>query len=243
MTRSRDALLCVAGPRSIRFIGISSPRMMVSWEHPLTGPDSPQFYVLPPLVTHLLTSALGQELARITLGTAGKSVTLGMTDEHGQYEMRWPADLRQFLAPPEFSHMLAMPKGMVTINYLSLADAAHQAVADLVNMQSAQNIPADKLAILVDFSASRLTLDGRTIVHGTSGTFYFDPRLIIRALEVIKSNILRVGMTPLPTAHRAVLTLVADQGDWHVQCALLSIGADTQKLYPLPEKLAATERS
>jgi len=240
MTRNRDTLLCILSPASIRFIGISGVRMMVSWEHPATGPASPQFYIFPALVSHLLTSPLGEELTHLTLSTVGKDLSLGMTDAHNQYQWRWQADLRQFFAPPEFAYMLAVPKGMLTINYLSLSDAAHQAVANLVNLQSMQNIPPEKLAILIDFSSSHLTLDGRTIVHGASGTYYFDPRLIIRALEIIKANTLRVGMLPLSAGHRAVLTIVAEQDRWRVQCALLSVGADTQRLYPLPQERLIT---
>jgi len=240
MTRSRDTLLCTLGPTAIRFIGVGGLRMMVSWEHPIAGPASPQFYVFPTLVTHLLTSPASEEIHHITLSMAGKDISLGMINDYNQYQLRWRADLRQFMAPPEFAQMLAVPKGMLTLNYLSLSDAAHQAVANLVNMQSMQNVPPEKLAILIDFSSSHLTLNGRTIVHGASGTYYFDPRLIIRALEIIKANTLRVGMTPLPVGHRAVLTILAEQDSWRVHCAVLSVGAETQRLYPLPpERLAA----
>jgi hypothetical protein len=242
LTRSGDTVLCVIGRASIRFIGISGLRMMVSWEHPFTGPRSPRFYVFPRFAVHLLSSMLGQELTGLTLATVGPQAIMGMSDERGHYELRWQADLRQFMVPPEFSQMLAIPKAMITTTYLSLSDAAHQAVANLVNLQSMYDIPEEKLAILVDFGASHLTLDGRTIVHGISGAFYFDPRLIIRALELIKANTLQIGMAPLSLGHRAVLTLLAEQENWHVQCALLSVGLDTQRLYPLPpERLAATQ--
>ena len=234
MTRSGETLLCVIGPTSIRFIGITGLRMMVSWEHPMPGQAEPRFYVFPRLAIHLLTSMLGQGLGKITLATVGQQVVLGLTDERGQYELRWPHDLRQFLVPPEFPQMLAPPPAMIDIDYLGLSDAAHQAVAHLGSLQVTQNLPKEKLAILVDFSASRLTLDGRTIIHGASGAYYFDPRLLIRALEFIKSNTLRVGMMPLPIGRRAVLTLLAHHEGWHMRCALLSIGMDTQKLYPLP---------
>jgi hypothetical protein len=234
MARSGETLLCAFGPTTVRFIGITGLRMMVSWEHPMTGPAEPRFYVIPRLAVHLLTSMLGQGLEKVTLATAGQQVVLGLTDEQGQYELRWRDDLRQFMVPPEFSQMLATPPAMIDTDYLSLSDAAHQAVASLGTLQATHNLPKEKLAILIDFSASRLTLDGRTIIHGASGTYYFDPRLIIRALELIKSNVLRVGMTPLPPRRRAVLTLLADQEGWRVQCALLSIGMETQKLYPLP---------
>ena len=240
MTRNRDTLLCMLGPASIRFIGVGGLRMMVSWEHTLTGPTSPQYYVFPALVTHLLTSPATEDLRHLTLSMAGKDVSLGMINDYNQYQLRWRADLRQFMTPPEFAQMLAVPKGMLTLSYLSLSDAAHQAVANLVNMQSMQNVPSEKLAILIDFSSSHLTLNGRTIIHGASGACYFDPRLIIRALEINKANTLRVGMTPLPVGRRAVLTILAEQDNWRVQCAVLSIGAETQRLYPLPsEQLTA----
>lgn len=234
MTRNRDTVLCILSPTSLRLISVSSLRMMVSWEHPIAGPQRPQYYIFPALVTHLLTGPLGQDLQRITLSLAGKDVSLGMTDAYNDYQWRWQADLRHFYAPPEFVHMIAVPRGLLTISYLSLSDAAHQAVANLVNLESLQDIPPEKLAILIDFSSSHMTLDGRNIVRGARGAFYFDPRLVIRALEIVKANTLQVGMTPLPKGHRAVLTLLARQDQWRVQCALLSVGADTQKLYPLP---------
>ncbi len=240
MPRGGDNVLCVVGQASIRFIGLSSLRMMISWEHPFSGPKTPRFYVFPRFAVHLLTSMLGQELTRLTLATTGTQTLLEMTDARGHYELQWQADLRQFMVPPEFTYMLALPKAMITTTYLALSDAAHQAVAHLVNLQAMHGVPQEKLAILVDFAASHLTLDGRTIVAGTSGAFYFDPRLIIRALELVKSKTLQVGVSPLPLGNRAVLTLLADQADWHGHCAMLSIGADTQKLYPLPSERLAT---
>jgi hypothetical protein len=238
--RSRGPLLCVLKAGSIRLIGMSGMRMMIAWEHPLAGPSSPQFYVLPTLVTHLLISPLGQELAHIALSTAGKDAVLSMDDTRNQHELRWRTDLRQFMTPPEFTHMLAIPQVMIPLSYLSLSDAAHQAVANLANMQSTRNIPPEKLAVLVEFGAGLLTFAGRAIGRGTRGAYYFDPRLLIRALEIIKSQTLRVGMTPLPVGHRAVLTLTADQEGGRVHCAMLSIGMDTQKLYPLPPERLAT---
>jgi hypothetical protein len=240
MARSGDTVLCVIGPVSLRLISISSLRMMTSWEHPLTGPISPRFFVIPRIGSHVLSSMVGQELTRLTLNTAGAQTILGMDDGRGQYELRWKADLRQFMVPPEFAHMFAVPRSMVTTDYIALSDTAHQAVADLMNLYGAHGVPKEKLAILVDYAASHLTLDGRTIIHGTRGAYYFDPRLIIRALETIKSKQVQIGITPLRGVQRAVLTLLASQEGWRVQCALLSIGLETQKLYPLPsERIAA----
>ena len=237
--RSRDALLCIVGTASIRFIGSSDPRLIVSWEHAIEGPGSPQAYVVPSLVLQLLASPASQELASITMRTEGKYVVMGMMDRRSRCEMRWSADIRQFPAPPQLAEMLAVPRGMLSLNFISFSDAAHQAVANLVNLHSVKHTPAEKLAILMDFSSSRLALDGRTIVNGIQGSYYFDPRLLIRALEFIKSRILQVGITPLRSSQRAVLTLLAEEDGWQVQCGLLSIGLDTGRLYPPPSERQA----
>ncbi len=234
MARGQEAVLCVLGPTSVRYISTSDTRMVVSWEHPITGPAAPQFYVFPSLVMQFLISRPCQELKMTTLGRSGKNMVLTIMDECGRYEMRWQAEFDRFPAPPEFNQMMAVPKGLITIRYLNLSDAAHQAVAHLVNMQSMRNIPTDKLAILMDFRSGSLMLDGQPIVRGASGAYYFDPRLIIRARELFKSNTLRVGITPLPAGHRAVLSILADHEGWRVQCGLLSVGAETEKLYPAP---------
>jgi len=239
MARSRDAVLCIIRSRSIRFIGVSGWRLLVSWEHALDDSSSqasrqPQYYLFPPLIVHLLISNAAQDITRMMLGMAGKDVCLTMTDASGSYELRWRTDPRSFHAPPELMHMLAAPEGLIEVNYLDISDAAHQAVANLLMLNAAQDVPPSKLAILVDFLPSKLTLNGQTMLQGSRGQHYFDPRLIIRALEFIKARTVHVGLNKLPNVNRAVFTMLAMQGEWRAHCALLSIGLETQKLYPLP---------
>lgn len=241
LARSRDAVLIIAQSNHARFVAVSERRLLVSWEHALLPGSAPahrppQYFLFPPLVVHLLISNAAQDITRMQLGMAGKDVCLTMTDANGSYELRWRADLNSFPAPPELAHMLAAPEGLTEVNYLNLSDAAHQAVANLLVLHSAQDVPPGKLAILVDFSPSKLVLNGQAILQSAHGKHYFDPRLIIRALEFIKARVVRVGLNLLPGSNRAVLTLLAEQDDWRVHCALLSIGADTQKLYPLPDR-------
>jgi hypothetical protein len=240
MARSRDPVLCIVRPKSIRFVGVSGKRLLVSWEHALPEPwekDQPtQYFLFPAMIVHLLISAAAQDVMRMMLGMAGKDVCLTMIDASGSYELRWRANPGSFPAPPELRQMLVMPEGLVEVSYLSISDAAHQAVANLMALHSAHGVPPDKLAILVDFLPSKLTLDGQTIVKGTRGRHYFDPRLIIRSLEFIKARSVRVGLQVVPdTPPRAVLTMLAAHDDWYVHCSLLSVGMDTQKLYPPPE--------
>jgi hypothetical protein len=110
----------------------------------------------------------------------------------------------------------------------------HEAVAKLVRMEANEQINPSKLAILMDMDFGRLRVDGEEIVTAESRQYYFDPRLVIRALEFLKDRNLRVGITPLSGGQRAYLSLLSHEDEWTVHCSLLSIGMDTQKLYPLP---------
>jgi hypothetical protein len=58
----------------------------------------------------------------------------------------------------------------------------------------------------------------------------------MRALEFIKSDTVQVGLTRVAEPNRAFLSILAKQDGYTVHCALLSIGVDTQKLYPLPPR-------
>jgi hypothetical protein len=51
---------------------------------------------------------------------------------------------------------------------------------------------------------------------------------------VIKDRRVRVRVVPLAELPRAYLSFLAEQDGCTTQCSLLSIGTDTQKLYPLP---------
>ena len=102
-------------------------------------------------------------------------------------------------------------------------------------MHATRQISPTKLAMLVDLNYGRLRIDGEVIATTQNRRFFFDPRLVIRALEFLRQGIIEVGITPLPgEERRGYLSLQTIEGEWKVRCALLSIGKDTQKLYPLP---------
>jgi hypothetical protein len=122
---------------------------------------------------------------------------------------------------------------MVRVPHLRFSDAAHQAVAKLGYLHADRQINPNKLAILIDLNFGRLEVDGKEIVATERRRYYFDPRLVIRALESVREDVLRVGIRQL-SEDRGFLSLLSREGEWTIHCALLSIGRDTQELYPLP---------
>ena len=235
MARSEESLICFVKPDTIRFVAVSGLRMVISWETQLQPPASGSLvFLVPPVIADLLMTESVRSQPGVEIARRGKDVLLRLIDHLGSYEIRWKSDLASFPAPPEFSELLKVPDVLIDVPYLRISDAIHQAVAKLVRLESDEQVSQTKLAILIDLDLGRLSINGQEIVVGKSRQFYFDPRLVIRALEVIKNRTIRVGISPLKEVPRAYLSLLAEQDGWSVQCSLLSIGTDTQKLYPLP---------
>jgi hypothetical protein len=235
VARSEESLLCFVKQDTIRFVAVSGLRMVIAWETQLQSPASGSLvFLVPPVIADLLMSESVRSQPSVEISRRGKDAVLRLIDHLGSYEIRWKSDLASFPAPPEFSELLKVPDVLIDVPYLKISDAIHQAVAKLVRLESDEQVSQTKLAILIDLDFGRLSINGEEIVVGKSRQYYFDPRLVIRALEVIKDRTVRVGVSPLADVPRAYLSLLAEQDGCSVQCSLLSIGTDTQKLYPLP---------
>ncbi len=234
-SRSEEPILCLLKAETIKFVAVSGLRLVISWEKRLRQPFAASLaFLIPPLVAELLSSkAICSQIA-VEFAMVGQMVMARLTDHLGTYEIRWKSDLSTFPAPDAFGQILEVPPVLLDVPYLKFSDATHQAVAKLARMEAEEQISPSKLAILIDLDFGRLRVDGEEIVTTESRQYYFDPRLVIRALEFLKERNLRVGLTPLPGEQRAYLSLLSEEENWTVHCSLLSIGKDTQKLYPLP---------
>jgi hypothetical protein len=234
-SRSEESILCLIRGDRIRFVAVSGLRLIISWETILGRPRTDSLaFVIPPLVAELLSSEVICSLVGVEIAMRGKQVTASLRDHLGSYEFGWASDLSSFPAPAELGEILVMPEELMEVPYLGFSDATHQAVAKLVRMEADEQVSPTKLAILIDLDFGGLRVNGEEIVTVASQQYYFDPRLVIRALELLKEKNLRVGVTPLGREHLAYLSLVAQDEGWTVHCSLLSIGKDTQRLYPLP---------
>lgn len=233
---SSECLLCLARKSGIVLVAVSDLRLVISWEAQLSeAPAENLVFLLPPTIAELLSCGAISEQAEVVLATCGESASARLTDRWGSYRLVWESDLLSFSTPRELAYLLQEPRGLVKVPHLSFSDAAHRAVSKLGCMHATRQISPTKLAMLVDLNYGRLRIDGEVIVTTQSRRFFFDPRLVIRALEFLREGTIEVGITPLPgEERRGYLSLQTTEGEWRVRCALLSIGKDTQKFYPLP---------
>jgi len=236
MSCTSEPLLCFIRKRKITLVAVSGLRLVITWEARLSqAPDENLAFLLPPIVADLLSCKTVCDQGEILLATRGQSAIARLTDHLGSYDLHWKSDLASFSGPRELANILQAPRELVSVLHLSFSDVAHQAVAKLGCMHATRQINPTKLAMLVDLNFGRLRVDGEVIVTTQSRRFYFDPRLVIRALEFLKEETIGVGIAPLRgEERRGCLSLLSTDGEWTVHCALLSIGRDTQKLYPLP---------
>jgi hypothetical protein len=234
-SRSEEPILCLIKADTMRFVAVSGLRLVITWETRLPEPAPRNLaFLIPPVVAQLLSCDAVCSQVGIELATGESEVVARLTDHLGSYEIRWRSDLSMFPAPEAFGQIIAVPESLIEVPYLRFSDATHHAVAKLVRMEADEQISPTKLAILIDLDFGGLRIDGEEIVFTESRQYYYDPRLVIRALEFMKERNLHVGITPLPGEVRAYLSMLTRDDEWTVHCSLLSIGKDTQKLYPLP---------
>jgi hypothetical protein len=233
--RSEEPLLCLIRENQMTLVAVSGLRLVVSQDARLTRPVVGNLaFVIPPLVAEMLACETVCSQTGVELALHGQDVVVRLIDPLGHYELRWKSDFAKFKGPEAFAQMVRPPRTVVSVPHLRFSDAAHQAVAKLGYIHADRQIHPNKLAILIDLNLGRLLVDGEEIAATERRRYYFDPRLVIRALEFLKEETIRVGITALPgDARRGYLSLISRDGDWTVHCALLSIGKDTQRLYPL----------
>jgi hypothetical protein len=234
-SRSEEPILCLIKADTITFAAVSGLRMIISWRTRLQQPVPGNLvFVIPPLVADLLSCTAVCSQVGVEFITQGGEATARLTDHMGKYDIRWRSNIAAFPAPESFGQLIKEPDVLVDVPHLKFSDATHQAVAKLVQMEADEQISPSKLAILIDLDFGRFSINGEEIVTTDRHQYYFDPRLVIRALEFLKEKMLRVGITPLMGERRGFLSLLSEQDEWTIHCALLSIGMDTQRLYPLP---------
>ncbi len=225
-------ILCVVAPGFTRFVVVNEHSFVASWEWAEeTGAES-RFFLVPPFVASTLAGPAAWGLLRIRASLHRNNVAMTIYDKAGEYLLQWQWDPRSFKAPHVFDLMSAQPEDMVQTGYVTIADAVHLAVANLGRMEGLEEIKRERLAMLIDFAPGRLSIDGQEIMAGDPQRFYFDPRLVIRGLEIVRGRTIGFAMTRLEATGQAILYMNSDRDNWQVRCSLLSM--------KLPQGVAAT---
>ncbi|HSJ55384.1 MAG TPA: hypothetical protein VLC52_16700 [Anaerolineae bacterium] len=227
---TEEPILSIAHGHNLTLVVFREARLVISWHFSLTPAlETSVVFGIPPMIaSHLCKSDPPvSPLARMSVH--GGDVSLCARDADGPFELRWRFEMGQFPAPPELNRLLLPPTEAVAVDHLEIADAILGAAARLMALEIERQLHRSKLAVLVGLPGDRVVVDGREVSKEPPGFYHFDPRLITRALDFMRSDRIEVGLTPLDL-QRAFLSLVDRQPDHTLHCALLSLGLDTQRL-------------
>jgi hypothetical protein len=234
---SEEPILVMAREQQLTFVALSGSRLVISQRFHLRNSADGLFTIVIPhmIANHLVTAPLKKE-EDVTLLLRDDKARLTAQDAKGPFELQWRSDLHSFPAPPEMARLLQMPADLNCTSYVELSDSIHRAVAKLVDMESHMHIHRTKLAIQLRLINGHVSMDGQEISPATGSQYYFDPRLIMRALESIRAQQVEVGLVRL-TPQRAILSIVDRRPECVTHCALLSIGPQADSLFPLARAL------
>ncbi|MFC1960579.1 hypothetical protein ACFLYO_07705 [Chloroflexota bacterium] len=222
-------ILCVITPDAIRFVVVSDRRFIASWEWKEETETSYRFFLIPPFIAQTLSSHTAYNINSLRARINRTHVALTVRDNHGEYVLQWRWRAASFEAPPFFDQMAQQPTTMLEKQtFMTIADAVHLAIANIGRLEAMEQIDREQLAIVINFGPGKFKIDGQPISTSDDQPFYFDPRLIIRGLEVVRGKHIGFAIAETLIPQQSILYLTSERDNWHVQCALLSLLPDEQ---------------
>lgn len=220
-------ILVVVTPESIRFQVVNEHRFVATWEWMVPTHSAPRFFLIPPFVASILAAPNATRLTSIHVQIDRTRVSLLLRDKHGEYIVQWQWDGASFAAPPFFDQMAHAPREMLERQtFIAIADAVHLAIANLGRLEAMEQVNRQNLAIVVDFSPGHFKIDGQPITVGHEQRYYFDPRLIVRGLEIARGKHIGFAVSTTPQDGLSVLYMTSERENWHIQSSLLSLQPD-----------------
>lgn len=243
-------VLCVLTPESTRFVVVNERRFIASWEW-LEETDTPyRFFLIPPFIASTLASHAAYSITGLRARVNRTHIALTVRDAHGEYVLQWRWRAASFAAPPFFDQMVQMPEETLRETYVAIADAVHLAIANIGRLEAMEQLDRQTLAIMMNFAPGQFKIDGQPITVGNEQSYYFDPRLIMRGLEIVRGKHIGFAIAKTLIPSQSILYMTSLREQWRIQCALLSIQPDerthviTQQVREIPKtgSLAVRER-
>lgn len=218
---SSGTVLCRIHKERFQLIAVTQKEFLASWSWKLPGITTSAFFLIPPFVAATITNPMSYEAEGLEVMV--RKTVAGLIIRQGKQEFRlqWRWDPSTFKAPPFFDQMLQPPTDMMKTPYVAIADVVHLAIANLGNIEGAQDINFDDAAIQIDFSPGQFNVEGKSVTADGNHRYFFDPRLVIRGMEVSRGD--QVGFSIEPVAsERALLYFTTEREGCHIHCAMLS---------------------
>ncbi|NJL93234.1 MAG: hypothetical protein HC915_05635 [Anaerolineae bacterium] len=208
---SSGPVLCRIHQQRMQMVAVNEEQFVASWAWPLPGVAQSAFFLIPPFVAGSIANPAAYDADGLLI--AVQKTAAGMVILQGKQEFRvqWRWDPTSFRAPAHFLKMLEPPPPAMQQSYVALADVVHLAIANMTHMLDND-----------EFSFSDATI--QINLDGAQGAvpFQFDPRLVIRGMEIARGEEVGFALQPLAEG-RAMLYFITQREGCQIHCAMLSL--------------------
>jgi len=220
-------ILCVITPESVGFAVVNEQRFVAGWEWAEDTGAPYRFFLIPPFIASTLSGHKAYEFTGLRVRTNRNYVAVTVRDAHGEYVLQWRWQAASFPAPVFFEQMVQVPEETVERRtFVAIADAVHLAIANLGRLEAIEEFDRRQLAIVIDFAPGHFKIDGQPITLGDEQRYYFDPRLIMRGLEIVRGRHIGFSVASTTVPGQSILYMTSERDNWRLYCSMLSIIPD-----------------
>lgn len=219
---SNGPVLCRLGNGTMSFVVVNERRFLASWSWPLPQAEGMRFFLIPPFVANTINNPAAYNATALQVMLRKNLVGMVISAGREEFRLQWRWDPSTFKAPKAFDQMLKPPTEEMRMSYVTVADAVHLAIANLGQMSMEDGMGFEDAVIQIDFAPGQFNIQGQTVNEGTSQRYYFDPRLVLRSLEVSRGEAVGFSIQPVGK-ERAILFFTTQREHWRMHCAVLSI--------------------
>jgi hypothetical protein len=227
------AVLCTLGHRTLRLTAVDDKKFLATWTYPMpNAPDAPLFFLLPRFIVQTMCSPAVWNATGLQVILHKNLVGMIIHEGKQEFRLQWRWTASDFKAPRAFARMNLVPDIMTNAPYVAVADIVHLAIASLIQTLEAEEPTPQQDAVLIDFAPSLLNIGGSTVSSGTNGTtnqYYFNSRMVLRGLEIVRENQISFSIQPIRDNQQAILYFACRRKNWQIHCALLSVGTKQVK--------------
>ncbi len=226
---TQQHILCRIGEGNLTFMVAERDGFLAAWSWNAPTLSEPAFFLIPPFVAKLLSGRAMWDVQELKIMTHRNAVgAMLYAGQRQPVRLQWHWHAADFGSPSHFKLMSRLPDMMISAPYVNLADVIHLAIANVISPGITEDGDPEPVpsGILIDFMPGQINIDGES-VHSQSlqqARYYFNPKMLIRGLEIVRSSHLSFAIRESKRSQSAVLYMACQREGWNIHCAIQSVG-------------------
>ena len=232
---TKDHILCRLGEGALMLMVADAGGFLAVWSWPVPEYNRSVFFLIPPFVAKTLSGRPAWDIEKMKVIVNRNVVGMMFYSKNQEYRLQWKWQASDFLSPSYFRTMSHQPDMMMRAPYVNLADVIHLAIANMISPALVDEMPSDQPegGILIDFVPGQINIDGEMLhAQNQQVRYYFNPKMLMRGLEIVRASHLGFGIQELAANRQAVLFFACEREGWSIHTAIQSVGVSLGQPQP-----------